>query len=424
MKSQSIVKLLLLLLSVFIMFSGCKKEDEIMEDPKSIVIGVILPLDQHKGELREKALRLAIDEINTAGGVGNGYQIKLVVRSSEGADRKAIATVEARDIINQNNNVVGFVSTFSSSTTGIVEEVCIPGHYPCLSGSATSNTLTNVSGYFHRLCPPDDFEATVLSDRADFYGINTVAIAVEEGDAYSEDLATAFETAYGTGVTVKVNFDKNDIDYLDKINQLIAGNPEGIFVSMLNPAAYIKFFDNLSQVDATFILPDGLYSDDFFQADITQILGDISGHTRNFGAFPSADTASASYQYFENALWQKYNQKVSSYNAQFYDVGYLYAIAIERAFQEISITDIQAFRERVNENIRAVSHGYVGDPKVNPAQGWSAIEDVCQLGGVDYAGASGNCDIDTEGNAITAYSIFKVIKPGADYAFEIVEVIP
>jgi len=424
MKTQNLINFLSLLLIVLIIISGCKKEDEKVEDSKTLVIGVIVPLDQEKGILRRDAFRLAIDEINAAGGVGDGYQISLDVRSDEGADRKVIAAAAARDIINQNDNVIGFVSAFSSSSSGIVEEVCIPDHYPLVSGSATSNTLTNISAYFHRICPPDEFEANVLSDRTNFYGITSVAIAVEDGDTYSEDLASAFESKYGAGVTNKINFIINDVDYLNKINQLLAGKPEGLFVSMLNPNAYIKFFDNLSQVNTTFILPDALYSDDFFQADIDQIIGDINGHTKNFGAFPSADTSTGAYNYFKDAFWQKYNKEISSYNAQFYDVGYIYAMAIEKAFQEMGLNDLSAYREKVNDFIRPVSHGNVGDQIVTPDQGWNTVKAACMAGGVDYSGASGNCDIDNEGYATTAYAIFKVTKPGSVYAFEIVEVIP
>ena len=424
MKKIKIISLSFLLAIVFVGISSCKKDDNSSDDSKSLVLGVILPLDQEKGLLRENALRLAIDEINNTGGIGNAYKIELVVRSSAGPDRELVAATTAQEIIIQHNNVVGFISSFSSSTMGIIENVSVPDHYPCISGSATSKSLSGISPYFNRLCPPDGFEANVLSDRANFHGINSVAIAVENGDAYSEDLASSFQSAFGSGVTATVNFDIKDPDYLSKINQLLTGNPEGLFISMLNPAAFIKFFDMLEPVNTTSILCDGLNSSSLFQANITQILGEINGHTKNFGAFPSADTTTAPYLYFKTALWEKYNQKVASYNAQFYDIGYLYAMAVEKALMELGTNDMQAFREKVNEYIRLVSHGNSGDPKINPSQGWQSIKNACQLGGIDYIGASGNCDIDNEGNTITAYSIFKVIKPGNDYAFEIVEIIP
>ncbi|MCD4774179.1 MAG: ABC transporter substrate-binding protein [Bacteroidales bacterium] len=426
MKKTNVINFSFLFIIAFIILgiSACKKNDTPEDDSKSLVLGVLLPLDQEKGLLRENALRLAIDEINNAGGLGNNHNIELIVMSSEGADRQLVAAAAAQEIISQNDNVVGFISSFSSSTTGIVENVSIPHHYPCIAGSATSKSLTGISTYFHRLCPPDDFEAIVLSDRTNFYGINSVAIAVEDGDTYSEDLASSFQNAFGIGVSPVVNFNIDDLDYMSKIDQLLADNPESIFISMLNPSAYIKFFDMLEPLNTTFILSDGLFSNDFFQADIEQIVGEINWHTKNFGAFPSADTTDSSYIYFETALWEKYEQEVASYNAQFYDIGYIYAMAIEKTLSELGTADMQAFREKVNDNIRLVSNVNTGDTEVNPSQGWQSIKETCQLGGVDYSGASGNCNIDNEGNAITAYSIFKVIKSGDDYAFEIIEIIP
>ncbi len=430
MKSRNLLTTLAVVtLSIlFILPFGCKKDDD---SDKFLTLGVILPLDQEKGEYRKNALLTAIDEINELDGVGNGYTILLNIKSSEGTNRKVAATVAAQEIIAESQYLVGFITAFSSSTTGILEDVAIPNHYPTLSGSATASSLNAISSYFSRLCPPDPFEANVLADQTSEYGINTVAIAVEDGDAYSTELAIAFQNAFGFENTTLVSFIPNDPDYDNKINQLLINNPEGIFISMLNPIVYNEFFTELGNVNTmdklvntTFILCDGLYSDDLFQTPIDFILGEVNGHPKNFGAFPSADTTSDSYIYFKENLFERYNQQVAAYNAQFYDVGYLFAMAIEKTFLEIGTDNMQAFREKVNDYIRPISHGSAGDPVVSPQQGWNLIKINCQQGGVDYSGASGNCDIDFEGNAITPYSIFRVVKPDNSFSFEIMKIIP
>ncbi len=422
----------LVLVSIVILFS-CKKDDSPSGDSPTnfLTIGVILPLDLEKGELRKNALLTAIDEINANSGVGNGYQLQLNIKSSEGADRKIAAGNAAKDIVAQSNYLIGFITSFSSSSTGIVEEVTIPDNYPTISGSATAVSLSGISDYFQRLCAPDPFEANVLADQTNDYNISSVAIAVEDGDTYSAGLATAFQTAFSGGAATLVNFTANDPDYANKLTQLLAGNPEAIFVSMLNPSVFVEFFTELGNMkdgqdltNTTFILCDGLYSSDLFQAPVDYMLGEVNGHPKNFGAFPSADTSSNVYQYFASELYQKYMQEVASYNAQFYDIGYLFAMAIEKAFQAESTSNMQAFREKVNHYIRPVSHGNAGDPVVSPDQGWISIKNACNQGGVNYIGASGNCDIDSEGNTVTPYSVFKVTKPGGHYAFEIIKIIP
>ena len=99
-------------------------------------------------------------------------------------------------------------------------------------------------------------------------------------------------------------------------------------------------------------------------------------------------------------------------------------MAIEKAFQDVGLSDMKSFRSKVNHYIRQVSHGKTGDPIVSPDQGWLSLKNACKQGGVNYTGASGNCDIDSEGNAITPYSVFRVIKPGGHFDFEIIKIIP
>lgn len=433
MKTKTILTLFVIsTISILsILLTGCTNNNDPIIVDKFLTLGVVLPMDQEKGTLRENALRTAIDEINETGGVGNGYELRLNVKSSEGADRKVAAAFAAKEIILESNYLVGFISSFSSSSTGIVEDICIPDHYPLISGSATAASLSGVSTYFQRLCSPDSFEANVLAQQTTEYGITNVAIAVEDGDEYSEELATAFQTTFGAGASTKVNFKVGDPDYEAKIDQLLANNPEGIFVSMLNPDEYIEFFTVLGNIysgakmaDVTYILCDGLFTNDLFKAPIDIILGEINGHPRNFGAFPSADTSNVEYMLFAENLFQKFNQEVASYNAQFYDIGYIYALAIQKSLADVDIITINTFRDLVAQNIRPISSEVEGDIQVFPSQGWQSMKITTQQYNIDYIGASGNCNIDSQGNAVTPYSVFKVVKNDDEFSFDIIKIIP
>ncbi len=419
------------LIIIILLSISCKKKDDPYVEERYVTIGAILPLDQEKGELRKNALYLAINEINNSGGVGNGYEIRLNIKSSQGEDRKEAAAIAAQEIIAESLFLVGFITSFSSSSTGVIEDIGIPYHYPVISGSATASSLSGVSPYFQRLCAPDPFEANILATQALEYGISSVAIAVEAGDEYSMELAEAFQTAYGSGAPLTVNFSADDPDYGNQIDLLLADNPEAIFVSMLNPIEYNKFFTELGTTnfinklqETSFILCDGLYSADFFQAPIDFIVGEINGHPKNFGAFPSADTSSNEYIYFKETLFSTFDQDVASYNAQFYDIGYIYALALEKSLNNIEVATIDTFRELVAEKIRPISNFETGDSLVFPSLGWESMKAISQSSNIDYVGASGNCNIDTLGNAITPYSVFKVVKNSDVYSFEIIEIIP
>jgi len=431
MRTRNICKFLMMGLFVSgIFFSGCKKSNTPIVPIQSFTIGVILPMDQEKGLLRERALRTAIDAINESGGVGYGQRIRLVVKSSGGGNREEMAAKAANDIISSSNNLVGFITSFSSCSKGVVEQVAIPGHYPVISGASTGGFLTGISHYFQRLCPPDAFEANVLTDQALEYGITSVAIAVEEGDIYSSDLAATFQQAFGTGASTKVFFSAGDPDYLAKLDQLLAGNPDAILLSMLNPGVYNEFITRLSEVNnrnglinTTFILCDAFYTETVFDAPVGIMVGEVNGHPKNFGAMPAADTTTAPYRYFRTALMNRYQQEVASYNAQFFDIGYIYAMAIEKTLLEMGTGNMAAFRERSAFWIRQVSHGNPGDTPVMPSLGWNSIKHACMNGGVDYQGASGNCNIDYQGNTVTPYAIFKIAGTQGNYSFETISIV-
>lgn len=118
---------------------------------------------------------------------------------------------------------------------------------------------------------------------------------------------------------------------------------------------------------------------------------------------------------------EKYRQQVGSFNAQFYDIGYIFALAIEEASYFTGLDNMELFREEVNDFIRIVTNFEFGDFIVYPDDGWPDIKLAADIGGVDYNGASGNCNIDDEGNTMTPYLIFKIVGEEGDYSFENIE---
>ena len=410
--------------------SCSKKGTDYVPVQNTIALGVILPLDNENGILRENALRTAIDEINGSGGIGNGYNIRLVVKSDAGTDREASAVAVAQEIIASTPDLAGFITTFSSSSQGVVVQVAEPGHYTVISGSATALSLSNLSPWFQRLAPTDDFEATILSAQARSYGISTVAVAVEDGDAYSEGLAARFIREFGAGAGAVVKFTLNDPNLDAKCIQLLAGSPDALFLSMITPGVYNALIFKLREINGGtsplnmhFILCDALHSGSIFQSPLDFMVGEINGHPKNFGAMSAPDTTSSIYQFFTADLAKKYSQKPGSYNAQYYDAAYIFALAMQKAMASSGIADMKLFREKTAASIRLVSRGLPGDPPVMPTMGWKAMKAACDFGGVNYEGASGKCDIDDSGNVVTPYSVFKITGQAGVFAFQTIGII-
>jgi len=417
---------ILLFASLLISLTSCEESTD-PADNDIIVIGAVLPFDNTNGILRENALRTAFDHINTHGGILDGKKIKLAVRSSGGTDREFTAARSAKDLLSSYDNVIGLISAYSSSCLGIVDQVASPMQIPLISGSALSDTLTNISPYFHRLVLPDIYQAKILADRAERMGMQKVAIAVQAGDMFSAELASAFRQQF-TGEITKVEFGYQDQDYETSINLLMQNQPDAVFLCMLDAllaAEFMNAFDYFveqSTIASTFfMLSDALYNFDIFLGKVEIMVGEINGWPKNFGAIPSPEPNNPIYEDFAEKLLEAYDQQVASYNAQYYDIGFIYALAIEKAAETASLSNIEEFRNAVNDNIRKVSRPEDGDTKINPLSSWNQLREIARNGTVDYDGASGKCDIDDDGNTLSTFLVFKAIIETDRYGFQPLE---
>jgi ABC-type branched-subunit amino acid transport system substrate-binding protein len=420
----------LFILIVWVSFSGCKKNSS--SDPvvlDSISVGVILPMDNANAQLQLNSMKLAFKEVNDAGGVGMGYPLRIELRSSEGYNREEIAVEKAQEILETTNQFVGFTTCYSSSSLGIANLFCKEQGIGAISGCASISLLSNVSDYFERLCPVDEFEAEILVNKAQDLGINNVAIAIQAEEKYCENISNEFQSSFGSEAVEKIYFLKNDAEYDNKLDQLIDDSPDAIMISMLDFENYSEFLEKLNQVSSKidfsntyFILCNGLYSEDLFNAQVNNLLGNINGNPKNFGAISYPDINSNDFKYFQSNLLETYNQNVGAFNAQYYDIGYLYALAIEQAFFAANINDIVKFRGMVGSFIRAISRPDPnGDFPVNPSQGWEMMKLAAVKGSLDYSGASGNCNIDNEGNVTTSFKVFTLTDSGSELHFEAIE---
>jgi len=420
---------LLFVLIVWVSFSGCKKNSS--SDPAtldSISVGVILPMDNANAQLQLNSIKLAFKEVNDAGGVGMGYPLRIELRSSEGNNREEIAVEKAQEILETSNQFVGYVTCYSSSSLGIVNNICKEKGIGAISGSASISNLSGISDYFERLCPVDEFEAKILTNKAQYLGINKVAIAIQAEEPYCQNISNEFQYYFESGTVEKVEFFKNDSEYFNKLEQLINDSTDAIMISMLDFENYSEFLEKMNQISSKidfsntyFILCNGLYSEDLFNAQVNDLLGNINGNPKNFGAISYPDTNSVDFKYFKSNLLETYNQNVGAYNAQYYDIGYLYALAIEQSFFSANIDNIETFRSMVGAFIRGISRPDAGDFPVNPSQGWKTMKLAAVKGSIDYSGASGNCNIDQDGNVITSFKVFTLSESGSELHFETIE---
>ncbi len=150
---------------------------------------------------------------------------------------------------------------------------------------------------------------------------------------------------------------------------------------------------------------------DFVSPDLVVV--DVGAYPKAFGVGPYPDPNSSSYQYATAQIANNYKRDYEGYDSQFFDIPFIYAIAITRTIEEgITPEDIEDFRIALNANIRKISRNDSGEDIVRPEDGWANIEAKAIVGDVNYEGASGNCDIDENGDVITNFNIYKVVDNG------------
>ncbi len=183
------------------------------------------------GKTTDNGIRLAVDEINKAGGVA-GKQIEIVgPEDTESNTQKAEIAVKRlceQDVI----AVLGEVASSRSRAGG---GVCQKKQIPMISPSSTNPTVTEIGDYVFRVCFIDPFQGGVIAKFArDSLKCNTAAIMFDQGQTYStgiRDEFTKWFTGHGGKVIDTVAYAAGDKDFKAQLTKLKGENPDCILVS-------------------------------------------------------------------------------------------------------------------------------------------------------------------------------------------------
>jgi branched-chain amino acid transport system substrate-binding protein len=206
---------LLLPLVVAVWFAGCGP------DRRPIEIGLVLTLADSGVAPMVRGARLALGEINAAGGV-RGRPLALVVRDDFGSADSAIRV--AGDLYR--SNVVAVVGSAYSAPTLAAAPVYNGGRRPVvqISPSASVPDLSNAGNYTFRTCPTDlEYGAALARWAHDRLGLARAAILYvndDYGRGFRMNFVRQFERLGGT-VTVVGPFLASEPDvgaYLARIH--------------------------------------------------------------------------------------------------------------------------------------------------------------------------------------------------------------
>ncbi len=291
------------------------------------------------GQSSVAGVKLAVDEINAAGGV-LGKQIELVQIDNK-SDASEVVSVATRLMTEE-----GVVAVIGPATSGdfkaqipIAEENGIP----ILSGSATANDVTvdykdgeivegSVKANTFRICFSDSFQGVAMANYASKnLGASKVAIIQDKSSDYAEGLAASFkETFEGLGgeIVAQEAYTTGDTDFNAILTSLAGKEYDAIWL----PGYYQEVGLIIKQARALGIEVPVLGADGFDSPVLAELAGADALHDVYYSNhFSALNQEEVVMDFIEAYKAANGGEEPDGFMALGYDCAKLMADAIERA---------------------------------------------------------------------------------------------
>ena len=240
-------KLLSLLLAASMMLSlaacgGSSDKEEasgndtvVEEGGGTITLGMIGPLTGSLavyGTHIEKGVKLAIEEINAAGGVtlsDGTYQLAVETKDDQGDSTECVNAINA--LISDGVGLV--VGSATSGCTSAITSIANSEGVVLITPSGTADSLTTTMDYVFRTCFRDSFQGELAAQYALDEGYTKVGIVYCSADTYSAGLRDAFTAACGKlGLEIVAEESvatMTEVDYTNQFNKMVSSGAELVF---------------------------------------------------------------------------------------------------------------------------------------------------------------------------------------------------
>jgi branched-chain amino acid transport system substrate-binding protein len=183
------------------------------------------------GPPEEAGFKLAIADINDAGGV-NGADAKSSIADTSDGDHADQNSAAAQSALSKNPSVV--VGPPSSSVVKNTYKQVTSAGVPMISQGATSTAFSGLDKNFFRVIPPDTVQGAVLGQVIAQDGVKNLAIAVFN-DEYGTSLRdVVVKTVEAAGVNVvygeKDTFDPAETNFASIVTAIKASSPDAVLV--------------------------------------------------------------------------------------------------------------------------------------------------------------------------------------------------
>ncbi|MGZ5355696.1 MAG: ABC transporter substrate-binding protein [Solirubrobacterales bacterium] len=380
------------------------------ETQLDLVIGDSIPLTGDLapfGPPGQKAADIAVAQINEAiSAAGVDHTVEIVHEDNETNEQAAVQA--ARKLVDSDGATCITGAWASSDTEPTAQSVTIPEGILQISPASTSAELTEIddNGLLNRTPPADNLQGPVLADYvaselggAEGKTVNIGARNDSYGDGFTEAFTAAWEELGGS-IGAAVLYDPEQPSYNSEAQQIVEGDPDA-FLIIDFPETFVKVGPALQRTgswDATkTFITDGLANSDLV-AENAELMEGIRGTS------PGTPEKGAASEAFDALFTSSEPKDIDreTFDAQNFDAAILCYLAAVAA----GSTDGQEMADSLIDITAPEGDKYTWE------QLPEAIEALQNGDDIDYVGASGEIDLDENGDVTAGVYDTYVISGG------------
>ena len=275
----------------------------------------------------ENGTRLAIEQVNAAGGLLGGRKVKLIYEDDKGdpvAGKIAFSRLIERDRVCL---VVGAVmSKVSIAGAGVAEKA----HVPMIATSSTNPLVTVGKKYVFRACFTDPFQGKVMAKFGrDTLKAQTAAVLYDASNDYNKGLAEVFRNVFaelGGKVVAFESYPERSVDFRPQLTKIQQTAPDVVFMpNYYNDVALQAKQAREIGIKATLLGGDGWDSPDLVKAAGAAVEGGY------FSNHFTRDSDAPRVKAFVEAYQKRYGQAPDALASLGYEATQIALDAIRRA---------------------------------------------------------------------------------------------
>jgi branched-chain amino acid transport system substrate-binding protein len=312
-------------LGLCLLASGCGQkagDGEILIGEYSSLTGTTATF----GQSTHRGLLMAVDEINSSGGV-LGKQIRLLTEDTQSKPEEAAMAVTK---LISRDGVKAIVGEVASSRSLAAAPICQANGIPMISNASTNPEVTRKGDYIFRVCYIDPFQGEIMAKFAfNSLQCKRVAILKDVKNDYSIGLAQFFAETFrqlGGEIVAEQAYSEGDTDFKAQLTALKATGPDAVIVpGYYTEAALIVKQARELNIQVPFVGGDGWDSIKLVE------IGGLAMNNCYFSTAYSAEDPDSVVQNFARKYISRYNEVPDALAALGYDAGGILFDAIRRA---------------------------------------------------------------------------------------------